>query len=93
VTRTFAEQAAKLSEDLRRLAARLQAVEDGEAMYTHEDVTALIEKRIGRERRRTRELEAQLYEAEAERDELEGELEALRGTGPGTPACNDLDGA
>jgi chromosome segregation ATPase len=78
VTRTPAEQAAKLSNDLGRLATRLRAVELGEAMYTHEDVTALIEKRIGREKRRTRELETQLYEVEAERDDLEAEVDRLR---------------
>lgn len=60
------------------MAARLQALENGEALFTHEDVTALIEKRLGREKRKIRDLEAQLYESEAEVESLELRVESLK---------------
>ena len=72
MTRKPAEEAARLADDLRALAARLREAETGGRLFTREDVEAIVEDRVGRERRKRRRVEA-------ERDELEAELETLRG--------------
>ncbi len=74
MTRTPAEDAERLAVEVRALAARLKDAEAGEAMFTREDVDRIVAGRLAREQKRTRRVEA-------ERDELETELEGLRRPG------------
>jgi len=71
VTRTPAEDAERIAHDAQALAARLKEAETGEAMFTREDVDRIVSGRLAREHKRT-------HRVEAERDELEAELEGLR---------------
>ncbi len=69
--RTAAEDAEKLAAGLQTLAPRLEAREDGAALFTREDVDRIVSGRLAREQKRTRRVER-------ERDELEAEVESLR---------------
>jgi len=78
VTGTLAEQAARLADAAADLADRLAAIEaEDDRVFSKEDVDRIVAGRLAREQKRTR-------RAEAEREELEAELEGLRG-GSGTP--------
>jgi hypothetical protein len=81
VSRTPGEDAERLARELQALAGRLAAAEvNGARIFTREDLERLIGQRMGREKRRQRELERDLDEAERERDELAA---ALQERGPG----------
>jgi len=69
---TPAERAEKLSSELQKLSHRLrQAEQDGARMFTREDIDRIISRRMAREKKTIRELQA-------ERDELQDENERLR---------------
>jgi hypothetical protein len=66
--RTPAEDAQKLSAALGELAKRLRACEQGQAIFSREDVERILGERLAREQKRTR-------KAERERDELRARLD------------------
>ena len=74
MTRTPAEDAERLAVEARNLATRLKDAEAGGRLFTREDLDRLVEERLQRERKKRRRVEA-------ERDELEAELEGLRRPG------------
>jgi len=75
--RTPAEVAAKLAEDAAKLARRLEAGEDAGRLFSREDVEALIESRLQRERKKRREVEGVAHELERENEALRREVGAL----------------
>ncbi len=79
MTRPLAEDAERLAVHARELADRLAAIEaEDDRVFSKWDVDRIVESRLAREREKRRRVEA-------ERDELQAEVEGLR-RGSGTPA-------
>jgi predicted RNase H-like nuclease (RuvC/YqgF family) len=74
MTRTPAEELERLVRDLERAVHRLKESEEGEAVFTKEDVDRIVSGRLAREKKTIRDLRKRLDEAEDEVESLRREL-------------------
>lgn len=68
------EELERIASDLQRVVERLEAADDGEAVFTKTDVDRLISARLAREHKKARRLQERIDELEEEVEELRREL-------------------